>query len=174
MLAVTSSMSRLSVISRSSPCGAAPRLIAASTMLTEFGLRVLAERVRVGSVVREHAKPDLGRDPQLGLAYAERRAEALSEPLLGEPRDVVFAVDAREHHGKAVGRYARKLARVLHVFGNPARDLLEQLVARRAAERIVDGLESVHVDEPEGELVPCPARRVYEAREALAEERRIR
>src|SRR5207248_5188146 len=110
--------------------------------LLERSLRVLEEGVRVGTVVREHREPDLGRDPQLGLAYAERRAEALSEPLLGEPRDVVLAVDAREHHAKAVGRHTGKLARVLHVFGNPARDLLEQLVARRAAERIVDGLRS--------------------------------
>ncbi len=142
--------------------------------LLERGLGVLEEGVRVGSVVREHRKSDLGRDPQLGLAYAERRTEALSEPLLGKPRDFVLAVDAREHHGKAVGRHTGKLARVLHVFGNPPRDLLQQFVARRAAERIVDGLEPVHVHEPEGELVSGSARRVHETRQALAEERRVR
>ncbi len=73
------------------------------------------------------------------------------EDPLGDDDDVLRPVEAVEQHGELVAAEARDGVGRAHALAQALGDRDQQLVADRVAERVVDGLEVVDVDEQHGD-----------------------
>ena len=78
---------------------------------------------------------------------------------------------ALHEHGELVAAEARDHVLLAHGAHEPGRDAAQQLVADRVAERVVDALEVVEVDEHHGDLVR--AARLERLAHALGEQRAV-
>ena len=127
---------------------------------------VAQQLVDAGAVVGPHRDADRRRDRDLVRVHGGRHGEFLEDAVrdhrgigarrdLAEVDDELVATLAREH---AAVLPARRLALhdavgAAHRGGEARRDVLQQLVADRVAERVVDALEVVEVDEQHGGAV---------------------
>ena len=90
--------------------------------------------------------PDRRADEQLAPVEQERRLQAVQDAL-GDDRRLARVADVVEQQRELVAAQPRdRVVRAQRRF-EPARDGLQQLVAGRVAERVVDDLEAVEVEE---------------------------
>ncbi len=79
-------------------------------------------------------------------------APSTSRILEATARAVARRADARDHDHELVAAHARDRVALAHAHEDAARHRLQQAVAQLVAERVVDGLEAVEVEEEHGEL----------------------
>ena len=106
-----------------------------------------SERVHVGAVVG--AERDADARVELDRDAVERERVARARPA-GAPASSATAPrcgQAGEQHGELVAAEAGQRVAAAHRVAQPRRDLDEQLVAVVVAERVVDLLEAVEVDQ---------------------------
>ena len=100
----------------------------------------------VAPVLREHRDADRRRHRELALLDLHRLRQVLDD-LLRHRRGVGRALDLRQHHHELVAAGAADRVHHPQLLDQAARHFLQQHVAHRVAERVVDGLEAVEVDE---------------------------
>ena len=125
-----------------------------------------------------HAR--LGRDRHADRHADERRAvedvEGARHRLddaLAKGRDILLAADLRLDDGELVAAEPRHAVGAAHQAGEPLRELADQVVAGRVAERVVDVLEAVEVEIEQREPLPGLARFDQGAIEPVAEQRPV-
>ncbi len=122
-----------------------------------------------GASGRRPARSRCSRDRRLAARKLERPAHRLEERL-GDDLGAAM-VDRLEQDGELVAAEARRGVAGAHASGDAAPDLGQHLVADRVAERVVDRLEVVEVEEQDR----GGARAVGQRRlDALREERAVR
>ena len=107
---------------------------------------VADQRLGVAAVVGEHADADRGRDGELALLHRHRLRQ-LVDDLLRHLRDVRGALHLGQHHHELVAADAADGVADAQLLHQAQRHFLQQHVADGVAERVVDGLEAVEVDE---------------------------
>ena len=110
------------------------------------GVRVADQRLGVAAVVGVHRDADRAAHQQLALLDHHRLRELLDH-LLRDVRDIRGALDLGQHHHELVAADAADGVARAQLRRQAASDLLQQRVAYGVAERVVDGLEPVEVDE---------------------------
>ena len=145
-------------------------MIAAAAVLggVKRHVGLLQQLVGVDAVDRRHRDADRGADVDAMAIDFERLVQRAGKPLR-QPLRVLVALGAGLQHDELVAAEARD-----HVAGpddglEPRRDLLEQLVADRMAERVVDRLEPVEVDQVDGDVILALVHRGEHPVDALAE-----
>ena len=106
----------------------------------------LSRTVRVVAIRRRERDADAGADDHLVTMQVVGRAQRLDEPLRqrGRPPRGCSALGLDD--GEFVAAEARDRVALAHAALQPRRDLLEQRVAGRMAERVVHALEAVEVE----------------------------
>ena len=126
---------------------------------------------RIAGVERNPRQTDMRGQPDLGAADVERQAQCLQHGL-GVPLAMVGIDHARQQRDELIGGEPRErdvfrrppfeLAERRHApvelldlaieadLGDPAADILQQLVAGAIAERVVDLLKTLQIDEDRG------------------------
>ena len=92
------------------------------------------------------------------------------------PRDlggVLLGADARDEQRELVAAEARDRVALADVLLDPLGDLAQQLVADRVAERVVDDLEAVEVEEEDGQPLVVPVGLGHGERQAVVEEQAV-
>ncbi len=107
---------------------------------------VLRERPLVQAVLRIGADPDADRDAEL-LADQQERAGHRGEDLLSDGHDVLPVVEFRKQDDELVAAQPRHGVAVAQAALEAIGDFLQQLVAGLVAQRVVDLLESIQVQE---------------------------
>jgi hypothetical protein len=115
---------------------------------------VAHQRLGVGAVGRVQADPDGGGDVEVVAVQVESAREDFQD-LRGDRRGVRRRGDAGHDDHELVAADTRDRVALAHAHEDPARDRLQQAVAELVAERIVDGLEAVEVEEKHGHLRTC-------------------
>ena len=107
----------------------------------------IAQQFFRAAVARVHqGDADAGRGVELLAGDAHRLGQRGDDPF-GHRHRVVDGVDEVEHDGELVAAQARHHVRVAHAAADAARGFLQQLVADQVADRVVDHLEAVEVEE---------------------------
>ena len=115
----------------------------------QSNVRVPEERVSVGAVLGEEADPDARRHRNV-MRVGDERGRDRFEDLAGERRDMLlFEVHDEEH--ELVAPDARDGIACSHAPAQPRRDLPQDLIADPVSHRVVHELESVEVEEEQGE-----------------------
>ena len=127
------------------------------------------------AVARKHRNAHTGRDETLLAADENRLAHRFDDAHrdafgirlvghFGQQRDELVAAQAAHRLQSAVaahtGRFERGVHHLLgmaHTTAQPARHLDQQLITRGMAQRVVDDLEAVEVDQQQGGQVAQPA-----------------
>jgi len=125
---------------------------AAALGLVHRDVRALHERVGIRRVRGEPGDPDARLDVQRDPVVREGLGDRRADELRGAGRPVRGA--AREQHGELVAAEAGDEAPVAHRARDARADLRQQPVARRVAQRVVELLEAVEVEQQEGEPAP--------------------
>jgi hypothetical protein len=115
---------------------------------------VAQQRLDVGPVVAGHRDPDAGLDVEgdpVGLDATDEGGQRPGRELLGGLR----ALDARQQDGELVTAEPRDGVGAAHRAAQPFGHRLQHHVAVGVAERVVDLLEPVEVDEHEGDAAGC-------------------
>ena len=112
-----------------------------------------------------HADADL----DVGLPDHERHAERFDQ-LGGGPLDIRQPVDAFEQDGELVARQPRHGIGGAHGADQPLRHRLQQPIARVVAERVVDVLEVVEVEEHDRHVAARAAGQRERVLDAIAEQ----
>ena len=99
----------------------------------------------------------------------QRVAQACRDDL-----GVLAVVHGRQQHSELVPAEAGERVPVAHHVAEPQRDLAQQLVAVRMAERVVDLLEAVEVDEEDSDLPVAALRHRERAFEPFLEQDAVR
>ena len=133
---------------------------------------LLQELVGVNAVIRRHGDADRGADVHAMAVDFERFLQRARQAL-GEPLGVLAALRAGLQHDELVAAEARDHIARLDDGAEPERDLLEQLVADRVAERVVDGFEPVEVDQVDGKVILAFVHGREHAADPLAELRPV-
>nr|WP_239002945.1 hypothetical protein [Rhodovastum atsumiense] len=111
--------------------------------------RPLEQRIGIDPIRRREADADAGADDDLVALQLERRAERLDHPA-GQAGSVLRLVHVGLDDGELVATEPRQRVglaqQLLQSGGNGA----QQRVAHRMAERVVDFLEAVEVDQADG------------------------
>ena len=119
----------------------------------------LGQQLVAFAVVREDHDADRDADLDASLGQVERRLHRLDDAV--RQRDaVVGRVGAFHQHEELVAADPRHGVLVARLDAQSLRDLADHFVADRVAERIVDRLEAVDVDEQHGELLAQAADRL--------------
>ena len=127
---------------------------------------VAHQRVDVLAVLREDADADRRRDPQFGLRQHHRLGDQRHQPG-GTPLCPRGGLAVRQQEQELVApQPCHPLARLERIVQAPCQ-LHQQLVADRMAERIVDPLEMVQVDEDQRRLVAAQLAGAQRLREVL-------
>ena len=128
-----------------------------------FGLGAIESHVgvaqqRVGAVAVAGGKrdADAGADHDLVAAHLVGPADGLDQ-LRGERARLVGIAERRLHDGEFVAAQTRHQIAVAQAAAQAVGDRLQQLVADRVAERIVDALEVVEIEAMHRELVALAA-----------------
>ena len=114
---------------------------------------VADQRLGVAAVVGKHADADGGRDHQFAL-LDEHGIRQLLDHLLRHAGDIRGALDLGQHHHELVAADAADGVADAQLLHQALRHFLEQRVAHAVAERVVDVLEAVEVDEHHRGLLP--------------------
>ena len=101
-----------------------------------------------------------------------RRREGAQQPL-GDLDDLRALRDALQQHGELVAAQARGGVHAAQGRAQAVGDADEQLVARGVAQRVVDGLEVVEVDERDGDDLVVPRRPLQRLLDAVEEQRAV-
>ncbi len=115
------------------------------------GIGVADERGDIAAVVWVEAYADAGAGEELMLAGLEGGVETRQQ-LVGDGARVTGLVQARQQDDEFVAPQARHGVHVAHLLFEALCDALEQQVAYRMAEAVVDVLETVQVQEQHGAL----------------------
>jgi hypothetical protein len=116
------------------------------------GVGVFHQHLDAGAVFRVEGDADRERCAQLLVVDFEGRFE-LDEDFFGHPRGVVGAVHAGEHDQEFIAALAADRVGVADTAREPQRNALQQLVAHQVAERVVDCLEAVQIEEQQRDAV---------------------
>ena len=111
-------------------------------------------RIAIAGVGQRDA--DAGRGVELLAGDAHRFGQAADHPF-GHHHGVARFLDAIDDDGEFVAAEARDRVRFAHATADAARGLLQQFVADQVADRIVDDLEAVEIEEEHGEIVAALA-----------------
>ncbi len=114
--------------------------------LVHRGVGMAHQLVHVGRVVGEHRDADAARDVQLQRLDQARRAQRGQQPLRDLQRLAAAGHAVQQHHEFVAAEAADDIG-VADRLAQALRHELEQRVAGLVAERVVDGLEAVEVDE---------------------------
>ncbi len=109
------------------------------------------QRVHPCAIVRVQRDSRLRRHAQLGIVHPERLREALAPDPLDVAADLGPALDIGHHDRKMIGAYSRDVGAVCCAL-QALRQLREQFVARLPAERIIDRLEALDIDQNQRQL----------------------
>ena len=120
--------------------------------------------VLVGRALVGGGDADAEADRQQLAAGLDRELEGLHDALGDRLGGALCVVGVVQAHGELVAAEAGDLVLRAHARAQAIGDRDEQLVADRVAERVVDGLEVVDVDEEDGELVRRLVERLADAR----------
>ena len=148
--------------------------LAARLGFFQGGLGVPEQGIGIGAVVRIDRNSRFRRNPEVAVRYPERLGEVFAEPLLVEPRHLFFDFQAPQDDYEMVTAYAGKPCRVPRNAAKPCGELLEQLVAGLPAERVVDGLETLDVQNDHRELAFITACSAHGLGQALVEQIAVR
>ncbi len=110
------------------------------------GVGVANQCGNVGAVLWIKADADAGAGEELVLAGLERRVEA-GQQLVGDGAGVTGFVQARQQDDELIATQAGHGVDITHLLLQALGDALEQQVADRMAEAVVDMLETVEVEE---------------------------
>ena len=134
---------------------------------------VADERFRVVTVRRIDGDADARRDEELAAVDPEGIVDRFAD-LPGDLGRVFFGGDARDEERELVAAEARDRVALADVLLDALGDLAEQLVADGVAQRVVDDLEAVEVEEEHGEPLVVAVRLGHGERQAVAEEEPVR
>ena len=112
-------------------------------------------------------------DAHLHAVERERRVERLDQRA-GQPLDLADRGDALEQHGELIAAEARHGVRGARRLDDALRDRLQQAVAGVVAERIVDVLEVVEVEEHDRDEALAALRQGERVLHAVAEQVAVR
>ena len=129
--------------------------------------------VDIAAIVRIQADADRRRDVQ-HVAVERKGGRQRLDDLLGHARRFVGVADARHQHDEFIAAQARHRVAGAHRAAQPGSHFLEQHVARHVAQRIVDGLETVQVDEHHGQLAPGALRGQHGPFQPVRQQRAVR
>ena len=113
------------------------------------GVGVLQQGVRLLAVPRVESHADAGRDVELVLAEVERLPERRQQ-LAGDAHGVVLLLQLGEEHDELVATHAGDCVALANGVLEALGDQLQELVAGRVPEAVVDLLEAVEVEEHHG------------------------
>ena len=122
---------------------------------------------RVGRVLGEQCDADTGVDVQRDVGDLERALERRPQAQAGRARRGLVA--GRQHDGELVAAEARQRVVGAQQLREPRPDLLQDLVAGVMAQRVVELLEAVEVDQQQRELAAVLARGTDRGMESLHE-----
>ena len=137
------------------------------------GIRVLHERLLVLAVLRIEADADARGEEELALADHHRLHERGEHLARRDFRLRAFAHLGEHDHELVAAQARHHVARAQRV-AQPPRRLIQHGVARLVAERVVDHLEAVEVDEHHGERALVAPRALASGVQELAERRAVR
>ena len=141
---------------------ARPAALALLLGLVHGDVGVADQLARAGRLGVVGGDADAGADADRLVAGRHALGERGEDPL-GDHHDVLGPVEAVEQDGELVAAEARDGVARAHARAQALGDRDQQLVADRVAERVVDGLEVVDVDEQDGDgrigLARAPRRR---------------
>ncbi|MNM29420.1 hypothetical protein D3C81_399610 [compost metagenome] len=103
----------------------------------------------------------------------ERLVQAFEE-LVGDQARILAVAQFRQHDGKFIAALARQRVAAAQAVLQAQRHLLQQLVALDVAERVVDQLEAVQVDEHHGQFRQLAARLDHGQAQAVLEQHAVR
>ena len=129
---------------------------------------LLQQLVGIDAVDRRHGDADRGADVDAMTVDFERLLERARQPL-GQPFGVLAAFGHGLQHHELVAAEARDHVARLDDGAEPVRHFLEQLVADGMAERVVDRLEAVEIDQVDGDAVLGLVRFLEHPGDAFAE-----
>ncbi len=102
--------------------------------------------IGIGAVRRRHGNADRGANIETMTVHFERLGDCAKQALR-KPFRVLPVIGAGLHHDEFVAAEARDQVARPDNRAKPVCNLLQQLIADRMAERVVDGLEAVEVDQ---------------------------
>jgi hypothetical protein len=132
------------------------------------GVGVADQDVGVGPVAREQGDADAHAHPVLALADPAGLGERVDD-LRGDPRRVVLPLDVGQRDQELVAAEPRQQVALAQRAEQALADVPQQLVAHGVAQRVVDALEAVEVEEQHGQAL-LVARRVAEHAPQVLEE----
>ena len=109
-------------------------------------IRVLQQRFRLVGVVGAQRDADAGRDVGHGVAELEGLRQ-VRDDLLGHGLHVLGVGDPRQDHRELVAAETRNRVGLARAGADAARGLHQQVVAHEVAQRVVDLLEVVQIDQ---------------------------
>src|SRR5712691_4720672 len=119
----------------------------------ERRLGVLEQAVGISAIAGKHRDSEFGGDAELRVAYLIRSAEDLAVLLLNDPRHVILDSYVRNYHCKLVADQPGEQRWICRETRAACGDPLQQLIAGLAAQGVVDGVESLRVQENERQLL---------------------
>ena len=114
------------------------------------GVGMQEERLPVGGVLGAHGDPDADRDRRIGFRVLAGDPQALQD-VLGNAAGQGRAGNCREDDGEFVAAQPRQRLAVVEHAQDPLGNELKRLVAGPVSEQVVDLLESIEVEEHDGE-----------------------
>ena len=142
-------------------------LVAAARMLlrpVQGGIGVADQRLGVVAVVRVEGNPESGAEMELLVFELQRRQERIQD-LLGDLGAALGAVDAGQQQKEVVPSEPSDGVAAAHRRHQPLADRAQNLIAAGEAERVVDQLEAVEIEDHHGQLPSistCPLDRLVQ------------
>ena len=140
------------------------------------GVRLLDERHGVVGVEREHRNADRARQRRRLVGEPERRQERFADARQHRHRleRRVRRIEPGQDHDELVAAEPRDRVGFAHRGREALRHRLQQLVARVVAERVVDALEVIEIEEQAGDVRAVALRLREDLLQPLVEQRPVR
>ena len=113
-------------------------------------IRVLQQRLGGVAVVGEEGDPDAGRDEKLVSLNADRTGDPFQN-LLSDLRCVLVLLETRQQNGELIAAHPGDAVFLAERGLQPYGHGFQQLIAQAVAERVVDDLEAIEIEEHDGE-----------------------
>ena len=139
------------------------------------GVGLLDQRHRIARVERVHRHADRARERRHLVGQPERREERLAHAREHRHRleRRVRGIEPGQDQHELVAAEPRDGVRLAHRAGQPLRDRLQQLVAGIVAERVVDALEVVEIEEQAGDVRAVALRLREDLLQPLVQQRAV-